>query len=175
LRAADIKGVIAISGVYRIAPGSMRTTLGGSGPGAFGVNQLLPLRGTGIWGKGPLAALPHVPLAVDVFGPAFGNNPEVRKQASPLTHVRPGLPPFLILYAEKDLPTLRDMAEEFHGVLVENGCPARLVLIDGRNHSSILFQAIHAHDPVAAAIRDFVWQWRGGEAAIGAASATVAE
>ena len=39
-----------------------------------------------------------------------------------LTHVRRGLPPFLILVAEKDLPTLPEMAAEFHQALLREGC-----------------------------------------------------
>ena len=48
------------------------------------------------------------PLAV-----AFGNDPEVLKQASPLTHVREGLPPMLLLNAGWDYAPLKRMAKEF--------------------------------------------------------------
>src|SRR5262249_17908542 len=96
VRATDIKGVIAISGVYRIPPGDLDVTLGGASPLAFRFGEILPLRcGGGGWA--PLAAVPGIPLHLNVFGPAFGDDPDVRKSASPITHVRPGLPPFLIL------------------------------------------------------------------------------
>jgi acetyl esterase/lipase len=91
-----------------------------------------------------------------VFGPAFGNDPQVRADASPVNHVRPGLPPFLILSAEKDLPTLPQMAEEFHQALVEQGCEAEFLRVAGRNHNSIVFRAVEPEDPVARAVRDFI-------------------
>src|SRR5262249_36539523 len=42
-RPADIKGVVAVSGVYHIPPGKAEITLGGSGPDAAGIEQLLPI------------------------------------------------------------------------------------------------------------------------------------
>jgi acetyl esterase/lipase len=150
----DVRGVVALGGVYRIPPGKMALTLGGNGPNAARLDQMLPLRG-GDEGKEP-AAWPGIPLKLDVFGPAFGADPKARADASPLTHVRPGLPPFLLLSAERDLPTLPGMAEEFHRALVEQGCEATLLRVPGRNHNSILFRAIDDADPVAAAILDFI-------------------
>jgi acetyl esterase/lipase len=155
-RTADIRGVITVSGVYRIPAGSLGVTLGGPPPLAFGLNELLPVRGVADWGWAGSSVLPGLPLSVDVFGPAFGDDAQVRAGASPLSHVRPGLPPFLILCAEKDLPTLPEMAEEFHRALVGQGCEARLVRINGRNHNSVLFRAIDGDDPAARAMLDFI-------------------
>src|SRR5262249_24590568 len=103
------------------------------------------------WSNGPSIA-----LSVNVFGPAFGNDPQVRADASPLNHVRPGLPPFLILSAEKDLPTLPEMAEEFRPAVVEQGCEAGFLRVAGRNHNSIMFRAVEPEDPVARALRVFI-------------------
>jgi hypothetical protein len=91
-----------------------------------------------------------------VFGPAFGDDPEERADASPVNHVRPGLPPFLILSAENDLPVLPGMAEEFHAALLDQGCDARHLTVAARNHNSILFRAVEPDDPVASALVDFV-------------------
>jgi acetyl esterase/lipase len=72
--------------------------------------------------------------------------------------VRRGLPPFLLLNAESDLPTLLDMAAEFHKALERQGGTARLQKLDRRNHSSIMFSAITPEDPAARAILDFLRQ-----------------
>jgi acetyl esterase/lipase len=73
-----------------------------------------------------------------------------------LTHVRPGLPPFLIVSAEKDLPTLGAMADEFQAALRNQGCDARLLRVEKRNHNSIVFLAIQRTDPVGAAMLEFI-------------------
>jgi len=75
-----------------------------------------------------------------------------------VNHVHPGLPPFLIASAEYDLPTLPEMAEEFHKALLENGCESTLVKVEKRNHSSIMFKAIEKEDPVGAAMVEFIGQ-----------------
>jgi acetyl esterase/lipase len=152
LRSADVRGVITVSGVYRIPPGRLSFTLGGEGPQAFRFDEIAPLRGTSCRpGAGP-----GIPLSLDVFRPAFGNDPQTREDASPLSHVRPGLPPFLIVCAEKDLPGLTGMAEEFHQALRSHGCEATLLRVQERNHNSILFRAIESEDPVAQALVSFI-------------------
>jgi acetyl esterase/lipase len=156
LRTADVKGVIAISGVYRIPAGKLDTTLGGATPLAFRVDEVAPLRGKGDKGGAKPWAESGLPLSVNVFGPVFGDDPKVRAAASPINHVRPGLPPFLLLNAENDLPTLPGMAEEFRDELQKAGCEVRWLTVRGRNHNSIMFRAIERDDPVAAAMLDFV-------------------
>jgi acetyl esterase/lipase len=158
LATTNIKGVIAVSGVYHIPPAPTRYCLGGSSPLAFRLGQVAPLRGD----SSPKAAVwPGLLLRVNVFGPAFGDDSQVRAAASPLNHVRPGLPPFLLFSAEQDLPTLAGMAEEFHHALVEKGCESRLVLVEKRNHNSIIFQAIQPTDPVGGAMVAFIRQHCG--------------
>jgi acetyl esterase/lipase len=158
LQTADVKGVIAVSGVYRIAADRLDVTLGGASPRAFRLDELLPLRGDGGWGLGLLLGLPGIPLHLDVFGVAFAGDPQLRAAASPLAHIRPGLPPFLILSAEHDLPTLPQMAQEFQEALAGQGCEAQFVRVRERNHNSILFRAIDRDDPVVRAVQAFVRQ-----------------
>lgn len=155
LSAADVRGVIALSGVYEIPPGKFDLTLGGTSARAFHWSCLLPLRG----GPGPMPLpLPGLPLRLNVFGPAFGDDPAVRADAAPINHVRAGLPPFLIVSAERDLPTLPRMAAEFQRALEAKGCDARLIHATDRNHNSVMFCAIADDDPVARAIRAFIAQ-----------------
>lgn len=154
-RSSDIQGVICVSGVYRIPAGKSDVELGGTTPLALRLDVMTPLRGDGAKADGqPDKA--GVPISLDIFKPAFGIDPQVRASASPVTHVRKGLPPFLFLNADKELPLLPGMAQEMHETLLRHGNESRLLKIEGRNHNSVLFQAIEPSDPVARHILDFV-------------------
>jgi acetyl esterase/lipase len=118
---------------------------------------MLPLRSPSDASK---CCLPGVPLSVDIFEPAFGTDAQARALASPISHVRPGLPPFLIFTAENDLPTLPEMASAFHQSLLHHGCLAQLVQVPKRNHNSIMFHTYHPDDPVAQATVEFIWRHR---------------
>ena len=154
---AAIRGVISVSGVYCIAPGKTSGRLGGTTEDAFRLGQVIPLKAesSGVcqllrW------PLPGLPLAVDPYSPAFGDDPNVRLNASPIYHARRGLPPFLIMHAEDDLPTLPEMAHAFHGALIERGIESELRCIARRNHSSAFLHAVSPDDPVGAAMLEFI-------------------
>lgn len=151
-KTSDIRGVVSISGIYKIPEGNVETDLGGVGKDSAHVGDVAPMRGPASKFKFPLA----VPLRVNVYGPAFGDDPKVRHDASPLTHVRPGLPPFLLLNAQNELPTLCDMTKEFREALYHHGNDVRTFEVAERNHNSILFAAIDSNDTTARLIRDFV-------------------
>jgi acetyl esterase/lipase len=94
------------------------------------------------------------------FALVFGSDPKQQQSAAPLAHVRPGLPPFLLLYARRDLPLLDGMARTFAAALKKAGDSVRLERIDERNHDTILFWATDADDPVNRAITHFIEQHR---------------
>jgi acetyl esterase/lipase len=155
MQTADIKGVVSISGVYEIPAGNPDVTFGGASRRSLRFEQFAPLRGDLPPWHG-LALTPGIPISVNVFQPAFGDDPAVRADASPINHVRPGLPPFLLCYAEEDLPLLPRMAKDFHKALQENGCESELMCIENRNHNSVAYRAISVHDPVGKAMLDFI-------------------
>ena len=107
-----------------------------------------------------LSWLPGIPIRLNVFGPAFGDDPKVREDASPVNHVRPGLPPFLLIHADKDFPTLATSAAEFRDALLAEGNEVRLLCVPRRNHNSILFRAVAPEDPVAGALLEFIARYR---------------
>jgi acetyl esterase/lipase len=151
-----IKGVIAVSGVYHIPPGRSEYTLGGETPAAFRFRQIGPLRRDGPPESKRLCSFPGIPMNLDPYWLAFGSDATKREDASPVKHVHPGLPPFLLLVAQDDLPTLPDMAAEFHGCLKTHGVESQLIKIESRNHSSICFRAIQSEDPAARAMLAFI-------------------
>ena len=109
----NIRGVLALSGVY----------------------EILPL----------------------IFAEAFGNDAKICKAASPIHQANGKSAPFLICYADQDLPTIDKMSESFCKKLTDNKCEAKLVSIGERNHISIIVQlAINANDPCTRAMLDFI-------------------
>jgi acetyl esterase/lipase len=149
----DIKGVIAIGGVYHIPPGAQEVFVGGTGTRSFRPDEIFPLRGDAM-----VPFLPPLALSVPVsmFSRAFGDDAKGRTDASPVSHVHRGLPPFLILVSTQDLPSLADMAEEFHKALLRDGCDSRLMKVEKRNHNSLIFSAISPDDPAGRAMLEFV-------------------
>ncbi|MCD6310703.1 MAG: alpha/beta hydrolase [Candidatus Eremiobacteraeota bacterium] len=73
-----------------------------------------------------------------IITPAFEDDFDTLKDASPLTHVNSSAPPFLILWAEKELPFIRDQGENMLRAMEEAGCNVTGQKIKGRNHSSIM-------------------------------------
>jgi acetyl esterase/lipase len=89
------------------------------------------------------------------FRLVFGDDREVCRLASPLAHVRPGLPPFLLLYAEAELPLLAYMARDFARSLRRQGNTVELEEVPGRSHNDIVFH-LDEGDAAARAILSFV-------------------
>jgi acetyl esterase/lipase len=114
----DIRGVIGVSGVYRVDDLGLKLSLTGPGGGAVMRADVRP------------------------FAVVFGDDPEVARQASPLTHVRPGLPPFLLVNAGFDYPPLPEMAREFAAALKKNGCEVRSQTIPWRTHETVVFDIL---------------------------------
>jgi acetyl esterase/lipase len=85
----------------------------------------------------------------------FGEE-DSRKKASPLTHVKKELPPFLLLYADKEIARLDKQAEEFAAALKKAGARVDVKMIKDRNHGSIIRNASAPDDEVARAIFNFI-------------------
>jgi acetyl esterase/lipase len=139
LKRSDVRGAVPISGVYSLEKLDFNLNLG------------LRLGG---------ADRPMVQGEVDrhgtLLGKVFGNDPAVWKGASPLCHVGPHRPPFLIIYAKRDFPTCDRMSEQFCKKLKENRCQAATLVVEDRDHFSIIFQASGEGDPTSQAVLDFV-------------------
>jgi acetyl esterase/lipase len=136
LSARDVRGVIGVSGVYRL--------------------EDFELHLSGMVPSGVVSAKMDVrPLAL-----VFGDDPKAARDASPLTHVRPGLPPFLLLNAGWDYPPLRRMAKEFAAALKENSCAVEARKFAWRTHETLLFDIprLRADREAVDAIAEFIEQ-----------------
>ena len=105
-------------------------------------------------------------LTANPYRIVFGKDAEIRRQASPLTHVREGLPPFAIVSAERDLPTLADMARDFDVALRGKKCTSMLVSVPDCNHLTVFWRLRKPGDPVAVALLQFIKQHAGSDRAV---------
>lgn len=67
--------------------------------------------------------------------------------ASPLTYVRSGLPPVLLVHGDQDRTVPLDIAERFFSALQAAGAPVQLKVYPGAGHTDYLFAAL-ARDEV---------------------------
>jgi len=88
--------------------------------------------------------------------PLFEDSDEGARKASPIQQVRGNLPPFLLVYADKDFPTFGDMAEEFAKALRGANCDVTCLKIKDRSHGSVASRIADEGDPVRQAILEFV-------------------
>jgi acetyl esterase/lipase len=154
LTAADraaLRGVIAVCGVYRIPK-----------PDEFSemANDMLKAFQAAGGGRAALSTaltlLMRSGRDLNLFRLVFGEGDQVREQASPLSHVRKGLPSFLVLYAEAELPKLAGMAVEFTRALRRAGNEAEVHQMNGYDHDRILFHTDRPGDPVGKMLLQFI-------------------
>src|SRR5262249_44228920 len=96
------------------------------------------------------------------FRMVFGDGPATLREASPLSHVQKGLPPFLILYAQSELPRLAAMANDFGKAWREAGNKAEVRRVPGCTHNTILFRLNRPDAPAAPILLQFMTAYGGG-------------
>ncbi len=87
---------------------------------------------------------------------AFGESMEELAAASPITYVRQGLPPFLVIVAEDDPPGLRSQGKAFADAIRDAGGDVLYISVKGRDHFSIVRRFGPSGDTTADAIADFI-------------------
>lgn len=90
----------------------------------------------------------------------FTKDPEIRKDASPYYHVKNGLPPFLLLYADNDRELAESQVDDFGDKLRKYGVPVIVSKIADRNHGSILGRISNNNDPVRLAMLNFINEYK---------------
>jgi acetyl esterase/lipase len=137
LTLAAIRGAIPISGIYHI-PESLAEA---------GVALHVTEKDVNSW---------RIKSKLNILNAVFGADAESRHAASPLAHVHAGLPPFLIIHADKDLLALPEMACELAAALKKNHCQAESLEVKHRSHMTVLLKASRDDDPVSQAMRAFI-------------------
>jgi acetyl esterase/lipase len=69
-----------------------------------------------------------------LFGATFAEKPDLWREASPITHVRAGDPPFLIVHGELDEAVSLAQAKTFAAALRQAGVPVELQIVKGLGH-----------------------------------------
>lgn len=72
--------------------------------------------------------------------PIIGSDPAAAASASPLNHVSGDEPPFLILYADDDMPRCDVMSEKMAAALKSHNVQVDCYEVPHRNHLTIIFQ-----------------------------------
>jgi len=90
-----------------------------------------------------------------LYEPVFGSDPQVLTNASPALRVTKNAPPFLVLYAQNDLPSLDIQARRFTRALKHAGIPVKTAMIPGRDHVSIISGLAREGDPVRRLVLEF--------------------
>lgn len=102
----------------------------------------------------------YTPLPLGMMTAVFGEDPEARKKAFPLTHLMTGvtrkLPPFLVLYADRDFPFIDTMSVTLHKALRTLNAESVQMAIANRNHITIILGVMVQTDPASQAILKFI-------------------
>lgn len=96
------------------------------------------------------------PGPFNVYQIVFGTDPQQRHDASPITHVGPNKPPFLILYAQFDFPGFDAQARQLLSLLREYENEAMLVEIPNRDHLTVIANIGRPNDPTTEEILKFL-------------------
>jgi acetyl esterase/lipase len=133
-----IKGAVPISGVFRLHDFELLSAGMPTVPGS----------------RNP--SMPRIQGRQNLLSLVFGSDAKDKKEASPISHVHQGLPPFLIIYADSDMLGLPQMAREFDKALQKEKCDVTILEVKKRNHLSVIINAPSDEDPVAVAVKDFI-------------------
>lgn len=117
------------------------------------------LKSTAVKGCIPISGV--LTISEKLFPAVFGTDEEVCKKASPINHVREGLPPFLVVYGDKDLPVCAKTSKEFADALKDKKCTVEKLEVEDRNHIMILMKTHEDDDPVGDAIEKFILKKTG--------------
>jgi acetyl esterase/lipase len=92
-----------------------------------------------------------------LFKKVFGDDSQERRAASPITHVKAGLPAFLLLHGESELPYCdASCVERFHQTLQDSQVECKVTPIAKRDHITIITRIAEANDPGQQAILEFI-------------------
>jgi acetyl esterase/lipase len=109
----------------------------------------------------PISGVYVIDTTSKFYDAMFGTDGEVRKQASPVEHVRDKPPPFLVMYASDDYRFLDQMAIAFVKALQEKKIESKLLKIDGRTHITIVGRLWRQEDEAFQALLGFIAQHAG--------------
>jgi acetyl esterase/lipase len=96
---------------------------------------------------------PHKADAAARWFGTLSNRMEIAKRVSPLTYVRPGLPPIITIHGDSDTTVPYDEAVRMHQALAKVNVPNQLVTIPGGKHGNFTPEQ---RDKIYLTIREFL-------------------
>lgn len=83
------------------------------------------------------ALLVHGPAFADFPGASILSDPEKAMDASPMGHVKAGIPPFLIMHGSADNLVSPAQSEQLYEALAEKGNPVDYIVVEGAGHGDL--------------------------------------
>jgi acetyl esterase/lipase len=137
--AADVSGLPLV--FFGVSAGGQIAAL-------CGLDRSLPARAVALWyAVTDLLAMPDDLDQVDppadrsagsreamVLGAPAADVPDLAREASPVSHVRPDGPPFLLLHGDDDHAVPRRQSERLHEALTAAGASSTLEMVQGYDH-----------------------------------------
>jgi acetyl esterase/lipase len=90
----------------------------------------------------------------------FSRDPAVMRDASPVRHVRKGLPPVLLVVGERDFPMLEGDARAFSTKAQGAKAEAALFVAKGRDHMGVVRSLLEEKSLVRERVLDFLGRWK---------------
>ena len=94
-------------------------------------------------------------VTADHLARIFGEE-DIRKAASPMSHLGDKMPPFLVLYASKEIAALDKQAVMFGKAVEAKNRKIAVKKIEDRDHGSIMFKIANSDDEATKAIFAFI-------------------
>ncbi|MCX6901599.1 MAG: alpha/beta hydrolase [Verrucomicrobia bacterium] len=91
-----------------------------------------------------------------LFGAPFKAKPEPWRDGSPIIHVKPGCPPFLIVHGDADKTVPFAQSEQLAAALKKAGVPVQLLRVKGGGHGMMAAKDAPPAKPNPQVIRDTV-------------------
>ncbi len=91
-----------------------------------------------------------------LFGNPFQKKPQVWQDGSPITHVKPGIPPFLIVHGDADKTVPFAHSEHLESALKKAGVPVQLLRVKGGGHNMMAAKGAPPAEPDSQSIRAVV-------------------
>ena len=144
----SIRAVVSLSGVYRVPEEEEFRAMA-----TAAIDNLVAEDDTNSFMRPALFAFSK---RFNPFRMVFGDDPDVCKKASPICHVRKGLPPMLLLTAEREIPGIRAMTADFAKALRACDDLVETKEIEDTTHRTILHQLRNRDSDASKAVQVFL-------------------
>ncbi len=76
-------------------------------------------------------------MVTDFLGGVISDVPELVQKANPISYIKPGMPPFLIIHGDKDKIVPVGQSQILHEALVASEVESELLIVEGAGHGSM--------------------------------------